>query len=402
MDVFVIGGGFAAVEESIFLTKYAKKVTILVRGDHFTCAKTVADELQRYPKISVKYNTEIVKAGGEQMLSYAEFKNNKTNETSRYDAKNGESFGIFVFAGYVPNTKLFADKVQLNEQGYVITDANHKTNIDGVYAAGDLCVKNLRQVVTAVADGAIAATSSEKHISAMHDKLNLPEFNRPEVDEKRFEQRKTAINEQKADNDDETSFISAEIKEKLLPIFAKFENPVVVKAWLDDSDFSAELKNFIGELSTLTDKISCTEAPVTEDNAPGLEILRQDGTSSGIVFHAVPGGHEFNSFIVALYNVAGPGQAVDDSVKAIADNLNHDVDIKVMVSLSCTMCPEVVMGSQRLAALSPHIKAAMFDIQHFPEIKKQYKIMSVPCMVINDKDVHFGKKNIAEIASFIK
>ncbi len=402
MDVFVIGGGFAAVEESIFLTKYAKKVTILVRGDHFTCAKTVADELQRYPKISVKYNTEIVKAGGEQMLSYAEFKNNKTNETSRYDAKDGESFGIFVFAGYVPNTKLFADKVQLNEQGYVITDANHKTNIDGVYAAGDLCVKNLRQVVTAVADGAIAATSSEKHISAMHDKLNLPEFNRPEVDEKRFEQRKTAINEQKADNDDETSFISAEIKEKLLPIFAKFENPVVVKAWLDDSDFSAELKNFIGELSTLTDKISCTEATVTGNNAPGLEILRQNGTSSGIVFHAVPGGHEFNSFIVALYNVAGPGQAVDDSVKAIADKLDHDVDIKVMVSLSCTMCPEVVMGSQRLAALSPHIKAAMFDIQHFPEIKKQYKIMSVPCMVINDKDVHFGKKNIAEIASFIK
>lgn len=401
MDVFVIGGGFAAVEESIFLTKYAKKVTVLVRGDHFTCAKTVADEIKRYPKISVKYNTEIVKAGGEQMLSYAEFKNNKTGEVTRYDAKDGESFGIFVFAGYVPNTKLFADKVELNEQGYVITDANQKTNLDGVYAAGDLCVKNLRQVVTAVSDGAIAATSSEKHISVMHDKLDLPEFNRPEVDEKRLHQRKSAISEQEANNDEETSFISSEIKAKLMPIFAKFENPVIVKAWLDDSDFSAELKNFVGELAPLTDKISCTEARVEDGSAPGLELLKADGTSSGIIFHGVPGGHEFNSFIVALYNVAGPGQAMDDSVTAALAKLDHNIDIKVMVSLSCTMCPEVVMGTQRLAAASPFVKAEMFDLQHFPDIKKQYKIMSVPCMVINDKDVHFGKKNINEIVSML-
>lgn len=401
MDVFVIGGGFAAVEESIFLTKYAKKVTVLVRGDHFTCAKTIADEINRYPKISVKYNTEIVKAGGDQMLSYAEFKNNKTGEITRYDAKDGESFGIFVFAGYVPNTKLFADKIKLNEQGYVITDANQKTSLDGVYAAGDLCVKNLRQVVTAVADGAIAATSSEKHISAMHDKLNLPEFNRPEVDEKRLHQRKTAISEQEANNDDETTFISSEIREKLAPVFAKFESKVIVKAWLDDSDFSAELKNFMGELTSITDKVSYEEAPAG-DKAVGLELLREDGTSSGIVFHSVPGGHEFQSFIIALYNVAGPGQALDETVKTALSKIDHDIDIKVMVSLSCTMCPEVVMGTQRLAAASPFIKAEMFDLQHYPEIKKQYKIMSVPCMIINNKDVHFGKKNINEIVSMLK
>lgn len=402
MDVFVIGGGFAAVEESIFLTKYAKKVTILVRKDHFSCAQTIADELKHHPKISVKFNTELVKAGGEQMLSYAEFKNNKTNEVWRYDAKDGESFGIFVFAGYVPNTKLFADKVQLDDHGYIITDKNQKTNIDGVYAAGDLCVKELRQVVTAVSDGAIAATTSEKHISAMHKKLNLAEFNRPEVDEKRLHQRKTAISKQEANNDDETSFISSEIKEKLVPIFAKFANPVIVKAWLDDSDFSAELKNFIGEFSSLTDKISYEEAPVADNQAPGLELLHQDGTSSGIIFHGVPGGHEFNSFIVALYNVAGPGQAMDDDVQTALTQIKHNIDIKVMVSLSCTMCPEVVMGTQRLAAASPFIKAEMFDLQHFPDIKKQYKIMSVPCMIINDKDVHFGKKSINEIVSMLK
>ncbi len=401
MDVFVIGGGFAAVEESIFLTKYAKNVTILVRKDHFSCAKTVVDELKRYPKISVKYNTEVVEAGGEQMLSYAEFKNNKTGEISRYDAKAGESFGIFVFAGYVPNTKLFADKVALNEQGYVITDSNQKTNVDGVYAAGDLCIKNLRQVVTAVSDGAIAATASEKHISAIHDKLNLPEFKRAEVDTARLNQRKDAISKQTDENEDETRFISAEIREKLAPIFAKFENSVIVKAWLDDSELSAELKNFVGELATLSDKISCIEAPA-DGKAPGLELLYSDKTSSKIIFHAVPGGHEFNSFIVALYNVAGPGQAIDDAVKETVAKINTPIDIKVMVSLSCTMCPEVVMGTQRLAVESDYISAEMFDIQHFPEIKQKYKIMSVPCMVINDKDVYFGKKNIADIASLLK
>lgn len=401
MDVFVIGGGFAAVEEGIFLTKYAKSVTMLVRGDDFTCAKTVADEVKRYPKITVKFNTEIVKAGGEQMLSYAEFKNNKTGETWRYDAKDGESFGIFVFAGYVPNTGLFADKVALNEQGYVLTDANQKTNIDGVYAAGDLCVKNLRQVVTAVADGAIAATSSEKHISAMHDKLGLAEFSRPEVDEKRLHQRKSAISAQESEGEDNTSFISAEIRAKLEPVFEKFQHPVIVKAWLDDSDFSAEMKNFIGELDGLTDKVACEEAPAG-DKVPGLEILKADHSPTGIFFHAVPGGHEFNSFIIALYNAAGPGQAIDSEVQSVLENLDKPVNIKVMVSLSCTMCPEVVMGSQRLAAGSDHITAEMYDLQHFPEIKKQYKIMSVPCMIINDKDVYFGKKNVNEIAALIK
>ena len=401
MDVFVIGGGFAAVEEGIFLTKYAKSVTMIVRDSNFTCAKTVADEVKRYPKITVKFNSEIVKAGGDQMLSYAEFKNNKTGETWRYDAKDGESFGIFVFAGYVPNTGLFADKVALNEQGYVLTDANQKTSIDGVYAAGDLCVKNLRQVVTAVSDGAIAATSSEKHISAMHDKLNLPEFSRPEVDEKRLHQRKSAISAQESEGEDNTSFISAEIRAKLEPVFEKFEHPVIVKAWLDDSDFSAEMKNFVGELNGLTDKVSCEEAPCG-DRVPGLEILRADHSSTGIFFHAVPGGHEFNSFIIALYNAAGPGQSVDDEVKSVLENVKEPVSIKVMVSLSCTMCPEVVMATQRLAAASPYITASMYDLQHFPDIKQKFHIMSVPCMVINGDQVHFGKKSIQDIAALLK
>lgn len=405
MDIFVIGGGFAAVEESIFLTKYAKSVTICVRKDHFACAQTVADELKEHPKIKVLFNTEVVSANGPQLLSHAEFKNNKTGETWSYDSKDGESFGIFVFAGYVPNTGLVKGKVDLNEQGYVLTDENNQTNVPGVYAAGDVCIKNLRQVVTAVSDGAIAATAAEKVILALHKKLNLPEFSRPAVNEARLHERQEAISSQPQGGDDDTQFISNEIRAKLAPVFDKFAGPVKVKAWLDDSSFSAEMKDFLSEISSLTDKIEGETAPVADGKAPGLELFHADGTPSGIVFHSVPGGHEFNSFILALYNVAGQGQAIDSDVQQALAKINDakkPVQVDIIVSLSCTMCPEVVMGAQRLATASPYIHTDMYDLQHFPDLKSKYHIMSVPCMIINGKDVHFGKKSIQEIAALLQ
>lgn len=114
-DVFVIGGGFAAAEEAVFLTKYARKVHIIVREDDFTCAKKVAEKAKNHPKIIVSYNTEIKEASGETQLKKATFINNKTNETWTYEAKDNETFGIFVFAGYEPATHLFKNQVQLNE-----------------------------------------------------------------------------------------------------------------------------------------------------------------------------------------------------------------------------------------------------------------------------------------------
>lgn len=399
MDVLVIGGGFAAVEESMFLTKYARSVTILVRKDHFACAQTAADELKRYPNISVKFNTEVVAVGGDSLLSYAELKNNRTGETWRYEPADGGAFGLFVFAGYVPNTKLFADAVALDDQGYVLTDRDGKTNIAGVYAAGDLRVKNLRQVVTAAADGAIAATAAEKYIAGMHDKLQLPEFDRPEV------KSLPKDNSTAAHSDDEDAFLSSAIREQLVPVFAKFESPVIIKAWLDHSALSDEIQAFLTEWQGLTDKVSCTAAEAEAGMPAGLEILRQDGSTSGIFFHGVPGGHEFNSFILALYNTAGPGQdmmpAVQQVLAEIAEKKKH-IRIQIIVSLSCTMCPEVVMGAQRLAAASPYITAEMYDLQYFPDIRQKHNIMSVPCMIINNEALYFGKKNIADIAELLR
>lgn len=165
MDVFVIGGGFAAAEEAVFLTKYARKVTIIVREEDFTCAASVADKAKNHEKIEVHYQTEIVEAAGDRLLQSARFRDNQTGREWTYEAPEGESFGIFVFAGYVPDTEIVKGKLELDSHGYLITDHNQMTGIPGVYGAGDVCVKNLRQVVTAVSDGAVAATSLEKYVA---------------------------------------------------------------------------------------------------------------------------------------------------------------------------------------------------------------------------------------------
>lgn len=173
MDVFVIGAGFAAAEEAMFLTKFARKVTVIAREPEFTCAKSIADKVLSNPKIEVKFNTEILEAKGDIQLRSAKFKNNVTNEIFEYKANEGESFGIFVFIGYEPQSKLFKDVITLDNQGFIPTDEDLATNIEGVYAAGDIRPKKLRQLVTAVSDGATAAFSIEKYVHDLKGKLGV-------------------------------------------------------------------------------------------------------------------------------------------------------------------------------------------------------------------------------------
>ena len=138
LDVFVIGGGYAAAEEALFLTKFAKKVRVVVRKSEFGCAKTIADKVKSHPKIEVLFNTELEEVGGEGVLQFAKFKNNKTGEIFEYKAsKEDGTFGLFVFIGYKPQTELLKGKVQLDEQGYIVTNEVMETNLPGVYAAGD-------------------------------------------------------------------------------------------------------------------------------------------------------------------------------------------------------------------------------------------------------------------------
>lgn len=126
-EIFVVGGGYAAAEESVFLTKYASHVTILIRGEDFSCPKSSADKARANEKITVLTSTEIARAEGEDVLTTLVYKNVKTGEESVYHAPKGDTFGIFVFAGYEPETSLLQGKAEIDEKGYVITDASRQT-----------------------------------------------------------------------------------------------------------------------------------------------------------------------------------------------------------------------------------------------------------------------------------
>ena len=172
-DVFVVGGGFAAAEESVFLTKYARHVTILIRGDDFSCAQATADAARNHEKITILTNTVVEEVSGDTALRSIRMRNTKTGQETEHQAADGETFGVFVFAGYEPATELVRGLAELDGQGYILTDRSQKTTLDGLYAAGDVCVKPLRQVVTAVGDGALAATELERLCAAMQQKTGL-------------------------------------------------------------------------------------------------------------------------------------------------------------------------------------------------------------------------------------
>ena len=167
LEVFVAGGGDAAVEEAIYLTKFARKVTIIHRRDQLRAAKSIQEKAFQNEKIDFMWNSAIEEIKGEGLINEIVVKNLQTGElTSMKPDPNDGLFGLFVFIGYKPQTELFVDQLD-NERGYLVTDDNMHTNIPGVFAAGDIRKKTLRQVVTAAADGAIAAVEAGKYIEEM-------------------------------------------------------------------------------------------------------------------------------------------------------------------------------------------------------------------------------------------
>ena len=390
-EIFVVGGGYAAAEESVFLTKFARHVTVLVRKDHFSCAAAVADQVKQHEKITVLYNTVMEEVSGENGLTYARYKNTATGEVT--EVKREESFGVFVFAGYAPATETVKGIVELNEQGYIVTDASQKTSAEGVYAAGDVCMKPLRQVVTATSDGALAATELEKYVAAVHRKMGL----RADAPSKSRIEARVAVDTQ--ESEDVGELFSKEMCQQLDTVFTRMERTLLLKLYLNSSPVSGELERFITALTALSDKLKMEicDRQAEESFAPCVEICQQKGMPTGLAFHGVPSGHEFTSFVLGLYNAAGPGQALDEgAVEQIAD-ITDKTDIKILVTLSCTMCPDLVVAAQRIAAANPNVTAHVYDINHFENLKKEYNVMSVPCMVVNDKKVSFGRKNIQQI-----
>ena len=440
-EVLVVGGGFAAAEESVFLTTYASKVTVLVREQDFTCDATVAAAAKNNPKIDVRYQVELQGVtAGQGGLREATILNRATGQTETWKPADGGTFGVFVFAGYVPATDLVRGVVELDDHGYVVTHGYLETSVPGVYAAGDLRAKNLRQVVTATADGAIAAVELERYAKRMSEKTGLtPQRPASYVYEQSTAKTKAASvvgttpapapAKRSADAvaaanavRKPSELFSDATRQQLNVVFGRMSRPVTLALELDDTPLSTELQGFIDALVALSGgklKSTVVDDEYKKDDTgravfdvehvlpaarPCVRMV-VDGEPTGLAFHGVPSGHEFNSFVLGLYNVAGPGQPLGDDLIERVKSIASPLDIMILVSLTCTMCPETVLASQRIASLNPAVRAEAYDVAHFPELRDQYGAMSVPCIVITRADgtqrVEFGKKSIPQMFELI-
>ncbi|OZG58257.1 thioredoxin reductase [Bifidobacterium tissieri] len=426
LQVFVVGGGYAAAEEADYLTRYARKVTVLVRGSQFSCPPLTAARALDNPKVEVLYNTEVESLDGDDYLTDATFVNNKTGEKTHYHVEDGDNvFGMFIYVGTKPETAGL-DVLAKDDRGYITVDSWQGTNIPGVYAAGDVVSKPLRQIVTAASDGAIAATGAEEYVTAEKKRLGIPVV--PKTVAKKADEAKTASESKtksaKSATVGQTStlsdspsvpqhkgvWFSAEMKQQLAGIFNRLTEDVTLLQVDDGGQPSIELASFAKEFASMHDHLHYRSVAADSDEGktlidktaivryPVFVLLDHNGEYTGVKFSGIPTGHEVNSLVLAVYNIAGPGQSVDpelaERIKALPET-----HIEIGVSLTCHFCPDVVAACQHIAAMNPNVTAEMIDLGLFPELRKERRIMSVPATTINGGDILFGSQTLEQLVA---
>lgn len=170
LPIYVIGGGDTAVEEAIYLTRFGRKVYVVHRRDELRAAKSIQEKAFKNEKMEILWNKVVKEVSGDGLLERMVLQDTVTGEETEILADEDDgTFGLFVLVGYIPATDIFKDSIELDASGYIIGDNEMRTNKEGVFVAGDVRQKTLRQVVTATSDGAIAAISCEKYIESLED-----------------------------------------------------------------------------------------------------------------------------------------------------------------------------------------------------------------------------------------
>lgn len=402
LQIFVVGGGYAAAEEADYLSRFGKHVTVLVRSDHFKCPPLMAARALNNPKVSVEYNTEIKQVSGDDYVTEAVLVNNKTGKQTVYHVDEGDNtFGIFIYVGTQPATKELQGVLDLDNRGYIKTGENGATNVKGVYAAGDVIVKNLRQIITAASDGAVAATAAEQYITAQKQAQGIPIHADVAKKAAKTVGQTSQLDQEEQVTPHEGNWLSADIDSQLKPIFDRLTKKVTFEVDLNGSDLGQQLLGFITEFADLDDHFTVTTKEVKNAKLPLLRLIDEDGNDTGLHYAGIPTGHELNSLVLGVYNVAGPGQTIAPEMVERIKKLPA-ANIRIGVSLTCHFCPDVVAACQRMASLNPGITATMIDLQHDPDLRKEKKIMSVPATMVDDSPVIFGSQSLEQLVAAVE
>jgi len=206
------------------------------------------------------------------------------------------------------------------------------------------------------------------------------------------------------------ALLDANIVEQLKVYFDKIDEPIELAAFLNDSDKSKELDSFLQEVDAISNKVNYTKKNFGEDKAleelagitrPTSFTLLKNGKKTGVNFYGIPGGHEFNSFILAILGLAGLGKKLEGEQLEKVASVQKPLNIETFVSLSCTHCPEVVQALNLISSHNENITTSMVDSAVFFEEAKEKDIQAVPVVFINGEQKSVGAKTIEELINLI-
>lgn len=208
----------------------------------------------------------------------------------------------------------------------------------------------------------------------------------------------------------ESALLDEKTKETLKGIFGKLTREVELKAVVDlKEEKSLEMASFLKGIAALDSHILLSLYAPEEGEGLGMDTEHLpatgfflDGVYQRTAFHGVPGGKEINSFVIGIYNLAGPGQELSRGTVKKIEKLSWPVRIKICVSLACHHCPGVVIACQRIAMMNPVIQAEMYDANLYPDLVEAYRIERVPLVVLNDRDIFMGPRSIEDLVQLLK
>lgn len=208
-----------------------------------------------------------------------------------------------------------------------------------------------------------------------------------------------------------SSLVDDGLKTQLEAVFGKLAEPVTIKSIVDlTRDKDQEMAAFLKAVVSISPKLELElYSPQEADRAPELNTawlpvtgLYKRGSYGRASFHGVPGGKEINSFVLAVYNLAGPGQEIARGTRKKIERLDKKANIKICVSLACHHCPLVVTACQQIAVLNPNVEAEMIDAGLYEDLVARYDIKRVPMMIVNDSRIYMGTKTMDEIIELLK